>query len=109
MSEQTYKLYAVKLSATNTERLKDFEFSLLANSRYALVYSDKTLSANFVVIPEDTQITADERDWLTKTKVMVNARYIEEHKEEILPELDNLLTNLEKALAEEQKKIGEKK
>ncbi len=109
MTEQTYKLYAVKLSAINIDQLKDFEFSLLANNRYALVYTDKALSANFVVIPEDTKITADERDWLTKTKVTVNARYIEEHKEEILPDLDNLLTRLQEELAIEQKKIGETK
>ncbi len=113
MSERTYKLYAVKLSAIDTDQLKEFEFSLVANSRYALVYTDKTLNPPFVEIAKDVKIEPEEQQWRDKCEVQAilqdNVRYLEEHKEEILPELDNWLTNLEKALAEEQKKIGEKK
>ncbi len=110
MSEQTYKLYAVKLSAINHEQLKDFERSLIPFGRsYALIFTDKSLKKPFVEIPPETELTEQERKFVVGCKLQVNAKAMREHEAEISDGLNSLMDELEKALAEEQKKIGEKK
>lgn len=109
MSEHPYKLYAVKLPAINTDKLKEFEHSLIPFGRaYALVFTNKTLENPFVEIPSETQLTEQERQFVCGCKLQINAKAMREHEDEISNGLNSLLDALEKELKAEKEK-GEKK
>jgi len=109
MSESKYKLYAVKLSAITTDRLKEVEHSLIPFGRaYALVFTNKPLKKPFVEIPPETQLTEQERQFVVGCKLQINAKTMREHEAEISDGLNSLLDALEKELKAEKEK-GEKK
>ena len=110
MTEQPkYHLYAIKTADLPQNGLKAHKYSYNANGRYVLVYSDCTLVEPYRVIREDIALTADERAWLTECKLKVNAKAIKENESEYSVLLNGFAEALEKELAEESKKIGEKK
>lgn len=106
MTEQKYRLYAGKTTTVPN----GVEFSLLpTHNHYLLVFCDKPLGKPFVEIPEGTELTDEEKKWLLECKISVNARYMQEHKDEITDGFNLLLEAVEKELKAEQKKVGEKK
>lgn len=110
MTEQPkYHLYAIKTADLPQNGLKAHKYSYNANGRYVLVYSDCTLVEPYRVIREDIALTADERVWLTECKLKINAKAIKENESEYSVLLNGFAEALEKELAEESKKIGEKK
>ena len=117
MTEQPkYHLYAIKTADLPQNGLKAHKYSYNANGRYVLVYSDCTLVEPYRVIREDIALTADERVWLTEckrkiteAKIKQNVAYMKEHEDEYSEFLNGFAEALEKELAEESKKIGEKK
>lgn len=112
MTEQAkkYHLYAIKTADLPKDGLKAFDYSLCANGRYALVYTAKELPEPYRLIREDIGLTADESAWLLQSKLEINAKYVQENKEEIADGFDLLLTAVEKELKAEKEKLkGDKK
>ncbi len=93
----TYKLYATK-----TGEIPDgVEFSLRPyGADYLLVFTDMELDKPFIEIPPETPLTAQERQFVTRCKLIVNKRYVDEHKDEYAEMLDSFFSELEKQLQE---------
>lgn len=110
MTEQPkYKLYAIKTAELPQDGLKRFEYSLYANSRYALVYAVETLVEPYHEIPEGTPLTDEEQAFVTNAKLEINAKFAEQHKLEYIDLMSDFLTALEKELSEESLRAGEQK
>lgn len=117
MTEQPkYKLYAIYTADLPNNALKGFEYSLVANNRYALVFTDRELTAPYKQIQDGVRLEKNERAWLTECKLKItekkirkNVAYMQEHEDEYSEFLNGFAEALEKELAEESKKIGEKK
>lgn len=111
MTEQKpYKLYAVRTADLTKDALKCFEYSLVANNRYALVFTDKKLTAPYKQIQDGVTLEKNERAWLTECKLKVNAKAVKENESEYSEVLNEFAIALEKELKAEQEKLkGEKK
>lgn len=109
MTQQPYKLYAIKTADLPQDGLKAHRYSYNANGRYCLVYSDCALKEPYRLIREDIALTADERAWLMSCKLSINNQAMRENESEYSDLLNDFVGALEKELAEESKKIGEKK
>ncbi len=100
----TYKLYATKTG----EIPEGVEFSLRpCNTDYLLVFTDKELKKPFVEIPPETELTEQEQAFVTRCKLEVNKRAMEQNKASYLEFMNSFCDNLENALAEEKKKTEE--
>lgn len=108
MTGQKYKLYAIYTADLPNNALKGFEYSLVANNCYALVFTDRELIAPYKQIQDGVTLEKNERAWLTECKLKVNAKAIKENESEYSVLLNDFVGVLEKELAEESKKIGEK-
>ena len=101
----TYKLYATKSKSKRTEKIAAKEFSLRPyNVNYLLVFTDKELKKPFVEIPPETELTEQEQAFVTRCKLEVNKRAMEQNKASYLEFMNSFCDNLENALAEEKKK-----
>lgn len=116
MSNPKYHLYAIRTADIPKGALKGFQYSLQANNRYLLLLSQKKLQQPFRKLPDNIQLTDDERAWkqdcerkITEDKVKTNVAYMQEHEDEYSGFLMEFVVALEKELAEESKKVGEKK
>lgn len=104
-----HKLYAIRTADLPKDGLKGFEYSLQANGRYALVFTQKELKKPYRAIADGVKLEKDEADWLMRCKTEINARFMRENETEYAELLNNFAEVLEKELAEEQKKMREKK
>lgn len=110
MTEQPkYHLYAIKTADLPQDGLKAHRYSYNANGRYALVFTDSALVEPYRLIREDIALTADERAWLMSCKLSINNQAMRDNESEYSVFLNDFIGELEKALAEESKKIGDKK
>lgn len=102
----TYKLYA-----SYSKKVPDgVEYSLIPyGCRYILCYTDKEMPDSFKVIPENTQLTRQEMDWLMQTKLLINARAVKEQSAEETEMLVDFLNTFEKELKKEKRKENKKK
>lgn len=97
----TYKLYASKTMQVPS----GVECSLIpmcASGRYMLVYTDKKLGAPFKEIDENIKLEQEERAWLTKCKLQINARAMKENEEAYAEMLDEFCDKLAEELKVEQ-------
>ena len=103
----TYKLYATKKG----EIPDGVEFSLRPyGADYLLVFTDKELGKPFVEIPPETPLTEQEQQFVTRCKLVINKRHLEDHQKEYHEALDEFLDALEQELKAENAKVeGEKK
>lgn len=109
MTEQKYRLYAIKTVDLPKDGLKAFEFSLCANERYALVYCDRTLGEPFRELPEDIPLEDDEKKWkeecertILGEKIKKNVECMQEHESEYSQLLNSFFDKLEEELKKEQ-------
>lgn len=112
MTEQPkYKLYAIYTKHLAKDELKGFEYFLVANNRYALVFTDKKLTAPYKQIQDGVTLEKNERAWLTECKLKVNAKAVKENESEYSEILNEFAIALEKELKAEQEKLkdGDKK
>lgn len=116
MNDQKYHLYAIRTADLTQGALKGFQYSLQANNRYCLLFAQEELQQPFRKLPDNIQLTDDERAWkqdcerkITEDKVKTNVAYMQEHEDEYSGFLMEFVGALEKELAEESKKVGEKK
>lgn len=110
MTDQKYHLYAIRTAALPQGALKGFEYSLVANNRYALVFTDRELTEPYKQIQDGVTLEKNERAWLTECKLKVNANAVKENESEYSEVLNEFAIALEKELKAEQEKLkGEKK
>lgn len=115
MTEQKpYKLYAVRTADLTNNALKCFEYFLVANNRYALVFTDRELTEPYKQIQDGVTLEKNERVWLTEckrkiteAKIKQNVAYMKEHEDEYSELLnqfcDRLTEELEKETQENKK------
>lgn len=110
MTDQKYKLYAIYTKHLTKDALKCFEYSLVANNRYVLVFTDRELTAPYKQIQDGVTLEKNERVWLTECKLKVNAKAVKENESEYSEVLNEFAIALEKELKAEQEKLkGAKK
>lgn len=109
MSNQKYHLYAIRTVDLPQGALNGFQYSLQANNRYALIYTDQTLKQPYKQVADGVKLEKDEQEWLIKCKTEINAKFMRENETEYAEVLNSFAEALEKELAEESKKVGEKK
>lgn len=110
METTKYKLYAIYTKHLAKDALKGFEYSLVANNRYALVFTDRELTEPYKQIQDGVTLEKNERAWLTECKLKINAKAVKENESEYGEVLNEFAIALEKELKAEQKKLkGEKK
>lgn len=111
MTEQSlkYHLYAIRTADLSQGALKGFQYSLQANNRYALIFTDQMLKSPYKAVADGVKLEKDEQEWLIKCKAEINAKFMRENETEYAEVLNSFAEALEKELAEESKKIGEKK
>lgn len=113
MTEQKqYSVYAIKTAQLKPNELTAYEWSIIptcSGGRYALVFTDKELKEPFVKIPDGTKLEEVEQAWLTRVKMTINRRYMEEHEQDLIPILDGLVDSLTAELKAEEKKLKGKK
>lgn len=109
-----YKLYAIYTKHLAKDELKGFEYSLVANNRYALVFTDRELIAPYKQIQDGVTLENNERVWLTEckrkiteAKIKQNVAYMKEHEDEYSEFLnqfcDRLTEELEKEMQENKR------
>lgn len=106
--QPVYKLYAIRTADIPQGALKGFQYSLQANGRYVLIFTDQTLDEPYRAIADGVKLEKDEQEWLIKCKTEINAKYMRENETEYAEVLNSFAEALEKELAEESKKVGEK-
>ena len=113
MGESNYNLYA-----SRTLKLPEgVDFSLIpTHNRYILILTDKTAPDGYTLVPETTPLTDEEKAWkseclrkIVEKKIRANVDYMNEHAEEYTELFSGFCDALEKELAEEVKRAGEKK
>lgn len=109
METTKYKLYAIYTKHLAKDELKGFEYSLVANNRYALVFTDRELTEPYKQIQNGVTLEKNEREWLLSCKFAVNNRAMKENESEYSEVLNEFAIALEKELKAEQEKLnGEK-
>lgn len=107
MSEKgKYNLY---VSRINTAIPSDVTYSLVPNHhQYRLLYTDKSLSDQdgFALIPEDTRLNKQEREWLFQSKVTINGKYLKQREQEYSAAMSAFLDVFEQELKKEKEKKG---
>ncbi|MCH5315467.1 MAG: hypothetical protein J1E81_06105 [Eubacterium sp.] len=106
--QQKYYLYASR----NLTVPDGVEYSLIpmcGGGRYILLYTDKELGDGYTRLEDSIALEQEERAWLTRIKITVNARFMQQHAQEYSELFSDFCDNLEKQLAEEKKKLGDKK
>ena len=109
MTEQPkYKLYAIYTKHLAKDELKGFEYSLVANNRYALVISMEELNEPFRELPDDIELNEDEKRWkaececkITEAKIKQNVSYMQEHEDEYSEFLNQFCDRLTEELEKE--------
>lgn len=109
MNDQKYHLYAIRTADLPQGALKGFQYSLQANNRYVLIYYDQTLESPYRAVADGVKLEKDEQEWLIKCKTEINTKFMRENETEYAEVLNSFAEALEKELAEESKKVGEKK
>ena len=110
MKKTKYKHNANNTKNLAKDELKGFEYSLVANNRYALVFTDRELTAPYKQIQDGVTLEKNERAWLLSCKFAVNNRAMKENESEYSEVLNEFAIALEKELKAEQEKLkGEKK
>lgn len=110
MSDNKYHLYAIRTADLPQGALKGFQYSLQANNRYALVFTDRELTEPYKQIQDGVTLENNERAWLTECKLKINAKAVKENESEYSEVLNEFAIALEKELKAEQEKLkGEKK
>lgn len=109
MSDQKYHLYAIRTADLPQGALKDFQYLLQANNRYVLLFTDQTLDKPYRAVADGVKLEKDEQEWLTACKTEINTKFMRENEMEYAEVLNSFAEALEKELAEESKKMGEKK
>ena len=112
MSESNYNLYASR----NLKIPDSIDFSLIpTHNRYILILTDKTPPAGFTLVPESIPLTDEEKAWkseclrkIVEKKIKANVDFINEHADEYTELFSGFCDALEKELAKEKKKAGEK-
>lgn len=106
MTEQKpYKLYAIRTADLTNNALKGFKYSLVANNRYALVFTDRELTEPYKQIQDGVRLEKNEREWLLSCKFAVNNRAMKENESEYSEVLNEFAIALEKELKAEQEKL----
>lgn len=107
MTEQPkYSLYASR----NLTVPDGVEYSLIpmcGGGRYILLYTDKKLGEGYTRLEDSIALEQEEKAWLTRVKITVNARFMQQHAQEYSEFLSDFCDSFEKQLAEEKKKMGE--
>lgn len=102
----TYKLYA----SYSKTLPKGVEYSLIPyGGKYILCYTDKEMPESFKVIPDNTQLTRQEMDWLMQTKLIINSNAIKEQSTEVTEMFVDFLNVFEKELKKEKRKVNKNK
>lgn len=98
---KSYKLYYGALqSLPDTVKYSYYE----PKKRRVLIYSDRKHKGFYKVTPKiASDLTADERRWLIKTKSKINIEYMRENEDVIVPVLQEFLDKLEQELKTEAK------
>lgn len=110
LKQPKYKLYAIYTKYLAKDELKGFEYSLVANNRYALVFTDRELTEPYKQIQDGVMLEKNERAWLTECKLKVNVNAVKENESEYSEVLNEFAIALEKELKAEQEKLkGAKK
>ena len=111
METTKYKLYAIYTKHLAKDALKGFEYSLVANNRYAWVFTDRELTEPYKQIQDGVTLEKNERAWLTECKLKVNTNAVKENESEYSEVLNEFAIALEKELKAEQEKLkdGDKK
>lgn len=104
-----YKLYAIRTADLPQGALKGFQYSLQANNRYVLIFTDQMLASPYKAIADGVKLEKDEAEWLIKCKTEINTKFMRENETEYAEVLNSFAEALEKEFAEESKKVGEKK
>lgn len=114
MKMPKYKLYAIYTKHLAKDALKGFEYSLVANNRYALVFTDRELTEPYKQIQDGVMLEPNEQAWLTecerkntKEKIRQNVAHMREHESEYSGLLGDFAITLEKELKAEQEKLKE--
>lgn len=92
-----YRLYVGKYQPLDDE----IEYAYFgSHHKYMLVFSERLPKGKFEELPECLlkQLTQDEKKWLYESKVEINAKYLNENKEQSIEILENFINCLEREL-----------
>lgn len=109
MSDQKYHLYAIRTADLSQGTLKGFQYSLQANNRYALIFTNQTLKEPYRAVADGVKLEKDEQEWLTACKAEIINRAMKENETEYSAILNSFCDKLDEELKAEKEKIGEKK
>lgn len=110
MTDSKYHLYAIRTADIPQGALKGFQYSLQANNRYVLIFTDQTLDEPYRAVADGVKLEKDEAEWLVKCKAEINAKFMRENESEYADLLSEFCEKLTEELAVEQEKLkGEKK
>lgn len=115
MTEQSYHLFAIKTADLPQDGLKAHRYSYNANGRYCLTLSAEDLQPPFHKLPDNVQLTADEREWkeeceqnIVAEKMRKNVEYMREHEDEYGELLNSFIDRLSEELEKEKQSQGGK-
>lgn len=100
-----YKLYAISVVDITQDTLKGFEYSLRANNHYALIYTDRVLSAPYKPIQDGISLAKNEIQWLAECKLKINVRAMQEHEREYADLISEFCEQFDLELKVEQDKL----
>lgn len=104
-----YHLYAIRTTDIPQGALNGFQYSLQANNRYVLIFTDRTLKEPYRAIADGVKLEKDESEWLFKCKTEINAKFMRENETEYSAILNSFCDKLDEELKAEKEKIGDKK
>lgn len=99
-----YKLYV-----GNVQQIpQGIEYSYYNNQhQYLLLFTDQEVNKDVFYEVHDElldKLNKHEKEWLSRVKITVNAKYVSEHKDEIIDLLEEFVTRYEKELEKEKLK-----
>lgn len=71
MNDQKYHLYAIRTADLPQGTLKGFQYSLQANNRYCLIFTDQTLDEPYRAIADGVKLEKDEKAIRNKIVVAI--------------------------------------
>lgn len=109
MTDSKYHLYAIRTADLPQGALKGFQYSLQANNRYVLIFTDQTLDEPYRAVADGVKLEKDEQEWLIKCKTEINAKFMRENETEYSAILNSFCDKLDEELKAEKEKLGGKK
>lgn len=108
MTEQSpkYHLYAIRTADLPQGALKGFQYSLQANNRYALIFTDKELAQPYKMVADGVKLEKEEQEWLTACKSEIISRAMKENETEYATILNSFCDKLDEELKAEKEKIS---